>query len=154
MTDNARMTEDDDIERVYQDVGADLFGADDLPSSLAKRDADEAAFFALVLVGAEIDNGGFAQFFTNSTGDLYDAAVEGAKRFGLADHVRVLRDAGEGLFPNGVPREHQARLEAWEALDEREEEVDELLDRLDRRWYGLNETLTPRLHDYAKSRSS
>jgi Domain of unknown function (DUF4375) len=64
-----------------------------------QRTPEESAFFTLVLVGAEIDNGGFSQFFTNSTGDLIAAAVAGAEHFGLAEHARLLREASDDCFP-------------------------------------------------------
>jgi hypothetical protein len=40
--------------------------------------ADEATFVALILVGSEIDNGGFAQLFTNSTTDVVPDTIAGA----------------------------------------------------------------------------
>ena len=86
------------INRAYQQIGADLFEAEDLPAALERREADERAFFALVACGAEIDNGGFAQLFTNSTGELIDEAIAGAEHFEAKEHAAVLREA-KLIFP-------------------------------------------------------
>jgi hypothetical protein len=130
----------DEIYAVYLAIGSDLFGRVDLHDALRLRDPDEAAFFALVLVGSEIDNGGFAQLFTNSTADIFLDAVEGADRFGLRDHVRLLGDAGSEFFPDGVPLDQSTRLEMWRAMPD-DPYVDVRLRRLDKRWYALDKLL-------------
>jgi hypothetical protein len=48
------------IHAVYQAIAKDLVSSASLREALSQRGPDEAAFFALVSVGAEIDNGGFA----------------------------------------------------------------------------------------------
>jgi len=141
-----------DVERIdvlYQAVGRDLFGSQDLRTDLSQRDPDEAAFFTLVLVGAEIDNGGFAQLFTNMTGDLIREAITGADRFALHQHSLVLRDASETLFPHGVPLDHAERLQAWGSTSEH---ADEQLEALDDRWFALDDLLERRLTEYAQAR--
>jgi hypothetical protein len=138
----------EDIDAAYQSIGRDLFGRDDLRDALHERSPDEAAFFTLVLVGGEIDNGGFPQLFTNSTGDLIDLAIAGAEHFDLHEHARLLRDASEQLFPAGVPLDWQTRWQQWEAATETEAVTDEAIEALDNRWYALNEVLENRLHAY------
>jgi Domain of unknown function (DUF4375) len=117
----------------------------------SQRTPEESAFFTLVLVGAQIDNGGFSQFFTNSTGDLIAAAVAGAEHLGLAEHARLLCEASDPLFPDGVPHDHEERLKRWELLDDA---ADEAIEALDERWYALNDVLEERLHAYVSARSS
>jgi len=142
----------DEINAAYLSVGEDLFGSEDLHAALGERDPDEAAFFALVLVGAEIENGGFAQLFTNSTGDIFPDAIEGAERFGLTDHARLLRDAESELFPDGVPADQRTRLQHWETLAD-DPSVDDRYDGLDPRWYALHDVLEQRLLEYARTRT-
>jgi Domain of unknown function (DUF4375) len=140
----------EDIEIAYQAVGRDLFNSDDLRRDLARRDPDEAAFFTLVLIGSEIDNGGFSQLFTNSTGDLIGEAIAGAEGFGLKEHARLLQDASEELFRGGVPLDHETRLQQWEHLDDA---ADSVIEALDARWYALDATLEQRLATYARGRA-
>jgi hypothetical protein len=137
------------IDAVYQSVGRDLFGRDDLHVAVGEREPDEAGFFALVLVGSEVDNGGFAQLFTNSTGDVVPQAIAGAERFGLTEHARLLRDAGNEFFPDGLPTDQPTRLRQWETISE-DPSIDERLEQLDERWYdpptssNSGSTATPR----------
>jgi hypothetical protein len=89
----------EEIDAVYQAIGRDLFGRDDLRHALSARDdPDEAAFFTLVLVGSEIDNGGFAQLFTNSAGDVFYGRHRRRRSFRPTDHVRLLRETGGEFF--------------------------------------------------------
>ena len=103
------------------------------------------------MVGAEIDNGGFSQFFTNSTGDLIEEAIAGAERFGLREHTQLLREASETLFPGGVPLDHEVRLRAWDELPDEDDDLDAQIEALDEQWSALNEVLEQRLHAYAKA---
>jgi gamma-glutamylcyclotransferase (GGCT)/AIG2-like uncharacterized protein YtfP len=141
-------TRDAVIEAVYQAVGKDLFGSDDQRRDLAERDPDEAAFYTLVLVGVEIDNGAFAQLFTNSTGDLIGEAIAGAERFGLVEHAQLLRDASAALFPEGVPLDQPTRWRLWQELPD---DSYEPVEPLDERWLALNDVLEERLFEYGKS---
>jgi hypothetical protein len=125
------------IDRVYRRLGADVFGAPSLVAAVADRDPDEQAFVVLVMCGGEIDNGGFAQLFTNSTGELANVAIASAERFGLDRHAALLRDA-VALFPgNAFPTDFDHRYEQWNVLCEQMgDELDARLETLDQRWYA------------------
>lgn len=138
------------IEAAYQRVGAGLFGAENIRAELIARGPDERAFFTLVLCGAEIDNGGVAQLFQNSTGELIYEAIAGAEHFGLERHATILREATL-IFPDGlVPLDFREREEAWQALCDEDYELYNHL-RLDERWYALEEELEARLVVFARS---
>jgi len=51
------------------------------------------AVYATVLLDNEVLNGGFSQFFWNSTGQFARMAVEGLDYFGAQEHARVTRAA-------------------------------------------------------------
>ena len=141
----------DAINAAYQRIGSDrLFASQKLREDIATLDRGDAAFFTLVLVNAEIVNGGFSQVLTNSTGALVEEAIVGAEGFGLIDHAALLREALETLFPDGVPLDDEARLLAWdELIDDDDGDLDPQLDAFDRRWYALSDELERRLYQYA-----
>ena len=149
------MTDDALIGVAYQRVGADLFGAENLRAKLLTRGPDERAFFTLVACGAEIDNGGVSQLFFNSTGELIYEVIAGAEHFGLDRHAAILREATL-LFPGGnVPLDWEEREAAWNVLCEEadaagDDELDERISALDKRWYALAEELETRLAVYAR----
>jgi hypothetical protein len=127
------------ISRVYQDLGDDIFGSRDIRSALAARDPDERAFLALVMCGAEIDNGGFEQLFSNSSDEIAQHGTEGAERFGLPQHATIIHSAWQ----------------QWVELTGQElNDPDPRLSELDEEWYSLNEELESRLFDFAKQRQT
>jgi hypothetical protein len=138
------------VTRVYQRLGADLFHAYDWRLRVAARDPDERAFLALAACGAEIDNGGFGQVFTNSSGDLVEIAAEGADHFGLHRHADLLRGA-IAFFPGGVVGSADDRLERWESMPGRAgADLDSRLQALDEQSYDLEADLERRLADFAR----
>jgi len=129
--------QEDAVARVYKELGDDLFGAEDIRQALAARDPDERAFLALVMCGAEVDNGGFEQLFFNSSDEIAQHGAEGAERFGLPEHATIIRSAWQ----------------RWVELTGQElDDRDERLSELDEEWYSLNEKLESRLLDFAKQR--
>jgi len=125
----------DPAARAYKELGAEVFAAPDTSQALAACDADVRAFLALVMCGAEVDNGGFEQLFENSSDQIALQGLEGAERFGLAKHAATIRRA----------------LARWLEIDQERDERDAELFRLDEDWYGGDEELQRRLDDFARA---
>ncbi|HEX5413602.1 MAG TPA: DMP19 family protein [Terriglobia bacterium] len=51
---------------------------------------------------AEVNNGGFDQFFYNSTGDNTEEAIQALEAIGASSMAEILRRAA-GKFPDGMP---------------------------------------------------
>ena len=87
----------------------------------------------------EVNNGGHFQFFDNSTGIVWEDALNGLKEFGmeeLADNFKKVVD----LFGGKIPFDREER---WEAMDKMSEDFEELLDKADSVVYDLYD------YDYA-----
>jgi hypothetical protein len=67
---------------------------------------------------SEVDNGGFDQFFSNSTGLLAPEALAGFRRIGLRDWSSIIEEAML-YFGSPYPRQRSARLERLLAEPER-----------------------------------
>jgi len=95
---------------------------------LAALDEREQTLFLVWSFTAEVDNGGFEQFFFNSGGGYASETVDALERIGAADVGALLRRAID-LFPHAVvPRELEARNAALDQLgDDADERFDELL---------------------------
>lgn len=81
----------------------------------------------------EVNNGGHFQFFDNSTGIVWEDALNGLKEFGmeeLADNFKKVVD----LFGGNIPFDRELR---WEAMDKMSEDFEELLDKADSVVYDL-----------------
>jgi hypothetical protein len=100
---------------------------------LRRMTPGQRALYALASVDGEIENGGFAQLFSNSTGSLIDDAVTGSRLFRARGYERLLARAST-LFPRRVVPEDRER---------RNRELNQIPDRsltqLDDAWFSLYE---------------
>jgi hypothetical protein len=84
----------------------------------------------------EVCNGGFRQFFSNSTGVLAPEAIEGYRKIGLTECADLV-EAAVGKFGELYPRDRAARQAALRALElpgEKRGQGD-AFDELDNRYY-------------------
>lgn len=64
---------------------------------------EEQVYFAVGLLDGEVYNGGMHQFFSNSSGDLYDEVVNGLQTLAASNSLWLLRRATKVLFGNIKP---------------------------------------------------
>lgn len=76
--------------------------------SFRSADPDAALIYAATFCQSEVCNGGFRQFFSNSTGVLAPEAVEAFSRLGMPNTADIVRQACERVR-NPYPRERSAR---------------------------------------------
>ena len=109
--------------------------------------------FAVWRCDSEVCNGGFHQFFSNSTGVLAPEALEGFQAAGL-DECAKLAEAAIGKFGHPFPRDREARRAALRSIQlpgEKREEWDPFYD-LDGRYYAAKkrESFYQKLDDFAR----
>lgn len=89
---------------------------------------------------AEVNNGGFNQYFFNSTGRLADMAFVGFKNLGAPEHERLMREA-IAVYERMRPRLEAAReagtLEAFSKTYE-----DSEFEAIDQQFYALDTDLS------------
>jgi hypothetical protein len=95
----------------------------------------QRAIYALTWTRAEVSNGGFVQYFDNSTGYLLPEAIEGAEVLGAPEWVRLLEEARDAL-PGEYSRSRQRRQARLNALSDVQEHH---LGDLDQRLYSLDD---------------
>ena len=81
----------------------------------------------------EVNNGGHFQFFDNSTGIVWEDALNGLKEFGMEELVDNFKTVVD-LFGGSIPF---VREERWDAMDKMGEDFEELLDKADNVVYDL-----------------
>jgi hypothetical protein len=102
------------------------------------RDA-RTVYFAQILEG-EVINGGFSQFFSNSSGDNAHETLEALVEVGASTAARLLSKAIR-TFPGGrVPRDRSARCQQ---LFQHEEHNSTFWDALDQEYYALLKADSP-----------
>jgi Domain of unknown function (DUF4375) len=114
----------------------------------------EKLYYAVGLLELEVYNGGFHQYFFNSSGSSYSYAEKGLISLGAIQTVELLRQAKEVLFPSmAVPVDTGARrrLIPLDAdSDEPAPDWTHRLDELDRRFWADSENLGTRLKAFAR----
>jgi hypothetical protein len=102
-----------------------------LTPQLARLTPGQRGLVALLLTDAEIQNGGFDQFFWNSSGELADEALAGTRLFGATRYESILRYA-TAVYPDGeIPERRSSRQRL---LDRHV--PDAVLRELDERWFA------------------
>jgi len=106
---------------------------------------DEKIYFSVGVLSGEVYNGGFAQFFDNTSGSQFRYAELGLIRIGATSSLRLLREAKLKLFGNvEVPIDQVKR---WELIRQLTDERD--LDDLDTLFYKDEDDLDQKLEDFA-----
>ena len=124
------------VDRVYEDSQG--FG------SLSE---DEKVYFAVGVLLGEVYNGGFMQFFVNTSGEHYRHAELGLVQMGATQSLELLRRAKNVLFGSAtVPRDQEER---WAAM---REGCDNQLDDLDTEFYKDPDGMDARTETFAVSK--
>jgi hypothetical protein len=108
----------DDLARLVRDGLAEALG---WPRSTSRGTDGQRAAYQLTVLEDEVNNGGFQQYFDNSSGSITEA-IAGARLVGALEYTRLIAEAG---------RRRDGDLGA-----------------LDGRFYALDERRGKRLDDY------
>ena len=99
----------------------------------------------------EINNGGFNQFYINSSGDFAHETVESLKAIGADKTAEILKNAN-GQFPNQtVPKD---RAERQEIVEQIEEEANIVWEELDQQFFAYEDDLNTLNLDYIRKNKS
>lgn len=111
----------------------------------------EKTYFAVSCLIGEVYNGGFDQFFSNSSGEFYGRALEGLCELGAETSVALLTQAKEILFGSGsVPLDKADRWRIMPTVGNAEHPAWGLLHSLDVAFWQDPDGLSERCVAYAK----
>jgi Domain of unknown function (DUF4375) len=117
--------------------------------TLSKWSDDERTYFCVRLLEGEVYNGGFDQFFTNSSGEYYKVALNGLDQLNATNSHRLLEQAAwvafKGMPPPKDRRERQSLIFKFE--DDKQQAA---LDRLDKLFWDDPDHLGELLSEFAK----
>ena len=119
--------------KFWQALVGKVYGAKHGFDSLIKG---ERLYFVINVLSREVHNGGFDQFFSNSSGDRYEETLDALTETGARSTLQLLQDAKAVLFGGApVPRDRTARLAAMSTSSEDHpiyDAANSALDRLDK----------------------
>ena len=105
---------------------------------------DEKQYFAVGTLDGEVYNGGFVQYFDNTSGEYYRYSELGLMRIGAKESLRLLREAKLAAFGNNPVLKEQTKH--WPHTND---EVAKMLDNLDSQYYETKEDIGELLEAFA-----
>jgi len=108
----------------------------------------EKVLVTLWALEAEVNNGGFDQFFFNSSGDCAYFAPRALQILGATEMSEIAARANAVFGPDGPPREWNARQEALFALSD---SAQTLLEALDVAFFAYPEDLAQLVARYVRA---
>lgn len=103
----------------------------------------ERVFVCIWQLEAEVNNGGFYQYYSNSAGDLAADTPAALEAIGAMQTAVIVKGAN-GLFPGGPPEDRDARCDMLDALD------DNLFEQFDTAFLRYDENLSQLLYDFVQ----
>jgi hypothetical protein len=94
---------------------------------------------------SEVNNGGFHQYFSNSSGDYAFETPEACKEIG-APYTASLVDNANNIFPNGKPPSDWQQRNNW--LNENGETIKKTLGDIDNKFFEYREPLAELQKEY------
>jgi hypothetical protein len=117
----------------------------------------EQVYFAVCVLEGEVYNGGFEQYFFNSSADYYARAVDGLTEMGAVQSLSLLLEAKQVLFGSTpMPSTESDRFAVLLGIADDAAEAPEWaqwLDAVDRRFCEDPDQLTERLARFAEQHS-
>ena len=127
------------------------------PEGFAGLTVDEQLYFAVGVLDGEVYNGGFEQFFHNSSGEYFDEAIKGLNLLGAESALLLFQRATGLLFGDGSPSKN--RGVRWEQMRSLPDGVtDQLpdwyieLETLDQQYCRDPDNLSAKLEAFARSK--
>jgi|SRR5205823_13843906 len=111
----------------------------------AEQSQPQKVFSAIWALESEVNNGGFSQYFLNSSAESASFVVEALETVGAPDTAAICRRAIAVAFPVGLPGSEEAVRSA--AADFPDEILEEL-EPLDEEFFSYPNNLTDLLFDY------
>lgn len=110
-----------------------------------KLNDKERAIYAIWWLEAEVNNGGFHQYFWNAAGDHTDVALKSLNAIGATETASLLQQAIVIAFDGHLP---QSQEERQKRLETDEEAKMDKLSELDSNFYGYSEDFHKMLDAY------
>jgi len=128
---------DDEVET--DNFVVDMFGSIckkcDYGDSIDKLNEHERVIFITQILEGEVNNGGFSQFFYNSSGDFSNEIVDAFTKIGATKTVKICRKA-LSVFRGEIPSDREKREELLDHLN-----CDAVFDKCDNAFYEYEDDL-------------
>lgn len=112
---------------------------------------EEQNFWCVYLLDMEVDNGGFHQYFVNSSSDYAFNVLWALEQVGASNASRIARAAFAAIFPEGVvPADQNERYLQLEEFEETHPQFSKEFRDFDKQYYCDEDEIYIRLEAYAR----
>jgi len=105
----------------------------------------QRVFSAIWSLESEVNNGGFSQYFQNTSAETAPYVAEALDAIGATETAKICRSAIASAFPKGLPMSPEA---ISSSADEFPTEIHDALDLLDEAFFKYPNNLTDLLFEY------
>jgi len=128
------LAEEDPVGVLWPFLVATVFRDDQSKAGIAALSPGARTLYLVQVLGGEVLNGGFEQYFSNSSGEYAHETLAALQEVGASQAAKLLEQA-IAAFPGGqVPTQRLARYEALQKVNA------EVLEALDTAYYRLEKT--------------
>ncbi len=124
-------------KRICEKIGAE--------DNFEKLTEEEKIFFILWQMEAEVNNGGFSQFFFNSAGNFANEAEAACRKIGADNMAEICKKALDA-YGGKLPEDWTERQEFMEEMES--DEISEILDECDSEFYDYPDDLGGLLYKF------
>lgn len=108
--------------------------------------AEQQRYYAVLIYDGEVNNGGHSQYFVNSSGDLYPAAMDGLRAVRAIQRFDILASALQLFGSDGPSTDNATRHQQLAAFSKSQHSE---LNALDTQYYECSENIAALLFSYA-----
>jgi len=133
-----------------EDINGSIIELDDFICGLSpdvELSAPQKVFYYNQNLEREINNGGFSQFFGNSSGDNAHETVLSLQEIGATKTAGMLQQAIDQFPEKTVPKDREERVALIEQI---EDVANDVWDELDQRFYKYEDDLNTLNIEYVK----
>ena len=147
--------ENDDQSSLFDSIVDDVYAREIDHDNIEEFENPVKNLIYIFNMHFQVLNGGVIQFVDNSTGDFFEETLNALKEINAVEYVDILQKV-KSIFPEGsVPRDTDERRAVidgiWDDLTEKQdEEMSELLESVDEKYYDNQELLYKYVTDYTK----
>lgn len=109
---------------------------------------EQQVFSAIWELEGQVNNGGFAQYFTSADGHTANFAPEALRRVGANNFADIVARAFYAVSPSPLPDDQLSRQEIIDGIDEKTQDT---LESLDQEFFAYPDNLTELLFEYVRS---
>ena len=111
----------------------------------------EKTFLYVEILEAEVNNGGFDQYFYNSSGDYADETLESLRKIGATKTAKLVESAFK-IFPvQPIPKDNEKRREILKSI---ENQTSEKWNQLEDEFYLYEENIGGLVLEYVRQNKS